>query len=282
MARDTLALAGAACLVVALLVGGFALATSASGPRRLVAGYLTWLDAALARTLATTSARQVLALQVLATVACLLGAAAIAGWLIVLAPLPFALTGVALAAGRRARFRALEDQLSPWLVAMANTLKTSGSIADALGQTLGALRAPLAQELDVTVKGLRLGAPVDAALRDLGERVASASLSAAITTLVVGRRTGGALPTLLEGAALSVRERLRLERVFRQHTAAARLQIIVLALGPLVLIGALLRTQPTFFDPLFASAVGVPLIAIAGVLWLAAVGIARRIMASVV
>ena len=276
------ALLGGVALALALAVLGYRLASPGSEVRRAADRYLRWLDAELTAIRSPTRAIHVLVAQLLGTVALLGVAAGYNGYAALLVPAPFALTGPMLRRARARRAATIEQQLGGWLVAMSNVLKVSGSVSDALAQSVELTRAPLAEELDRCTKEIRLGAPVDAALRSLTERVGSPMLAAAVTTLIIGRRTGGALPTLLDESARASREHLRLERVFRQHLAAARLQFFALSLGPPLLIGGLDRMQPGFFDPLLGSPLGLTILVGAGALWLVAILIARRVMMSAV
>jgi tight adherence protein B len=278
----SLALAGGTVLMVALAIASYAAAAPRGPLRRLVNDYLVWLGSELERQRASTSPGQVLAAQCGATIALLVGGAAVSGYLFLAVPLPFSLTRWGLRVAERKRVLAIEAQLSGWLVALANSLQVSGSIADSMAQTLELTRPPLVVEVDRTVKEMRFGSTVDAALRDLASRVGSSMLSAAVTTLIVGRRTGGALPTLLDRTAGVTRERQRLERVFRQQLASARIQFQGLAIGPPLMIAGLDQMQPGFFDPLLYTSIGNMVATICAVMYLTAILLARRIMASVV
>ena len=277
-----LALAGAVALLVGLSLGGYAAAAPRGLVRRTLDDYLTWLGGQLQQLHASISAGRLLAIQIAATIGLLVGGAAVSGYLLLAAPLPLALTKWGLRVAERRRIHAIEAQLGGWLVALANSLKVSSSIADSLAQTLEMTREPLAGELDRTVKEIRFGATVEAALRDMASRIRSPMLAAAVTTLVIGRQTGGALPTLLERTAGVTRERQRLERVFRQQLASARVQFQGLVLGPPLMITGLDQMQTGFFDPLLYTSIGNLVAIVCGVLYLVAILLARRIMALVI
>jgi tight adherence protein B len=277
-----LAIGGAAALLVGLFLFSWAAASPRGLVRRTLHDYLSWLGSQLQNLHAQVSPTRVLVMQVAATIGLLIGGSAISGYLFLAAPLPLALTRWGLRLAERKRTDAIEAQLGGWLVALANSLKVSGSIVDSMAQTLEMTRPPLAQELDRTVKEVRFGASVEAALRDLASRVQSPMLAAAVTTLVIGRRTGGALPTLLERTAGVTRERQRLERVFRQQLSSARIQFQGLALGPPLMIAGLDQMQPGFFDPLLQTSIGNMIAVVCGVLYMVAILLARRIMALVI
>ncbi|MEU8801495.1 type II secretion system F family protein [Spirillospora sp. NPDC048819] len=74
------------------------------------------------------------------------------------------------------------------------------------------LADPAGEELRRTADGLRLGQPVDEALRDLGERLPSRELGVLISTLLVSARAGGSLVTALRTIATTLEERKEIRR----------------------------------------------------------------------
>lgn len=267
----------------ALVAGGaaaFGLALRPTGPLgRAVARYVARLDAECrfqfyAIDGAQLAARQ-LAGAVLAVAACVLFDQAYL-WL-----LPLAVAALPYPVLRRLRLKRIErieQQLDGWLVILANMLKTAGGLGDALAASADLVRPPLRQELDLTLKEIRLGATLDDALRQLGERVKSSTLAAVITLLVVGRRTGGELPSLLETAAAALREMARLEALIRSKTSEGKLQVVVLALAPIATVFLFRLVDPHFFDPLLESLLGYAMLGGAVVLWVLALLSARKIL----
>ena len=179
---------------------------------------------------------------------------------------------------RKKRIERIEQQLDGWLLVLANMLKTAGGLGDALAASADLVRPPIRQELDLTLKEVRLGATLDDALRQLGERVKSSTLAAVITLLVVGRRTGGELPVLLETAAAALREMARLDGVIRAKTAEGKVQVLVLALAPIAMVLTFRLIDPHFFDPLVESIMGYAILGAAIVLWMLALLTARKIL----
>ncbi|HEY0709750.1 MAG TPA: hypothetical protein VGG33_23255, partial [Polyangia bacterium] len=66
------------------------------------------------------------------------------------------------------RVRQIEEQTVPWLVMLVNSLKVTGSLADAFKQTLELTRGPLGQELDLMLKEIHMGLALPDAVRGLG------------------------------------------------------------------------------------------------------------------
>ena len=180
---------------------------------------------------------------------------------------------------RVARVMATEEQLAAWLVSVAGALRSGNPIAEALVASLETTPAPLSEEVDLTMTEHRLGVPLSDALTALSTRLGSRTVSSAVFVLALARQTGGDVPVTLERAAASLRELARLEGVVRSKTAEGKAQALVISLMPAPLVGIIELTSPGFFAPLTSSASGYAVVAAAGVLWLAAVLLAKRIVA---
>ena len=174
---------------------------------------------------------------------------------------------------------AIEAQLDTFLLALANALKASPSLGDALGATTMLLRAPIKQELELTMKENQLGMPLDQALLNMASRVGTRAFSGALSTVLIGRQTGGDLPKILETSAGTLREMARLEGVVRTKTAEGRAQGWVLGVIPPVLVVLLNWLDPEWLRPLSTSFIGYIISTIAVLFWVAAVFAARKILA---
>lgn len=178
----------------------------------------------------------------------------------------------------RARVVRLEHQLDGWLMLLANALRATPSLGDAIVSTSVLTPGDFGEEVQVLVKELKLGVPVDRALQALSERTGSDIVSAAMTAIVVARRTGGDLPSALEDSATSLRETARLEGVLRTKTAEGRGQVLVLSIAPIMLCAVIRWLEPTWFDATLQHPVGRMLIVGCVLVWLVAALWARRIV----
>lgn len=201
---------------------------------------------------------------------------------------PIALIGIPLVAAapalwfidaRHKRQEKIEQQLDTFLLALANALKASPSLGDALNATSTLLRAPMKEELELTVKENQLGVPLDQALLNMARRVGSRAFSGALTTVLIGRQTGGDLSRILETSAATLREMARLEGVVRTKTAEGKAQAWVLGVIPPLLVALLNWMDPQWLQPLSSGIIGYIIVAIAVVFWVAAIFAARRILA---
>lgn len=178
----------------------------------------------------------------------------------------------------RRRVARLEEQLDSWLLMLSNALSASPSIGEAIASTANLVSAPLREELDLLIKEIRLGTSLDEALQNTTRRVQSASVSDALATLVLGRKTGGSLRKILEDTACILRESARLEGVLRAKTAEGRGQIIALAAMPFVICSVIVWMDPSWFEPMRYHSAGQLILLICAVTWTLALLWARRIV----
>ncbi len=176
------------------------------------------------------------------------------------------------------RLRKLEELLDSWLLMLANALKASPSLGEAISNSAKLIRPPFSEEIDLVLKEMKLGTPLDQAVLNMSRRVNSRVISSSLATILVGRQTGGDLPNILETSASTLREMARLEGVVRTKTAEGKMQVIVLAVIPFALLGMIHYMDNTWLRPLVETNIGYGIIAVATILWMTALILARRIL----
>jgi tight adherence protein B len=282
MSWNTVLLGRLAALLLGLGIGvwvGFGIVPYNSKPRRRYRSYVVSIGAELRMMHSTTTAEQFVMGQagILAVSALmfLTGHYFVGGSVLVCVPL----TNVLLARQKLLRITRIEEQLDGWVTALANALKATPAIAEAIASTVRIVDDPIRQELDVVVKEYHLGTPLDKALENMAERVGSRTVRTVVTTLIVARTSGGNLPQTLELAAASLREMARLEGVVRTKTAEGKAQAYVISAIPLPIYLGLRSMQPEMYRVMETTNLGNFLFFIAGVLWVAAALMARKILA---
>lgn len=263
----------AARLVWALVTAG------ASHPLRVpLSSYYLRLHKDLTFVRSAWSTRSVVGVQLALAVFGLLGAAAQSLWSLVWLALLVGFRWIVVYARRR-RVSQIEGQVEGWLWALARALEAAPSLGEALLATALSSPSPMREELEWVQSEMQLGASIERALSAWEMRVGSEVLSLALLTLHIGRQTGGALPQVLKDSASALREMERLRGVIRVKTAEGRAQSMLIGGLPIPLYFAVDWIDSTHFDPLEHSSLGQALVAIAVVLWLAAVFSAKKIMA---
>jgi tight adherence protein B len=271
----------ALAITAALLAGVWALFGTPEGAGRTkLSAYYDWLDRRLRFVRATTSARRVVVAQTVAGALALVGAVALGQWLLLpVVPIVALLPWLALEQRAARRVTLVEEQIEPWLNAVANALKASPSLGEAIASTTTLVPSPISEEVDVLVKEYELGTPLDRALDNLGARISSQTLSGTVLALKVARKSGGNLPEMLENAAAALRELARLEGVVRTKTAEGKAQAFVIGAIPIPMVGGIHLMDPHFFEPLASTFLGNMIVVGAAAMWATAILLARKILA---
>jgi len=149
-----------------------------------------------------------------------------------------------------ARRNRIDDQSHGFALALANALKATASIGDAMRGATDVTGAPLKQELQVVLRQVGVGSTMEEALLALSTRVQSTALDVVVSALLIGRQTGGDLPRILEGTASSLRDLKRLEGLTDKVTRSAKQSLAVSAAVTAGIAIMLPRMFPGFLDPL--------------------------------
>lgn len=149
-----------------------------------------------------------------------------------------------------ARRAKIDDQANGFALALANSLKATASIGDAMRGATDVTGAPLKQELQTVLRQVGVGSTMEEALLALSTRVQSTALDVVVSALLIGRQTGGDLPRILEGTAASLRDLKRLEGLTDKVTRSAKQSLGISAAVTAGIAIMLPRMFPGFLDPL--------------------------------
>jgi tight adherence protein B len=136
---------------------------------------------------------------------------------------------------RRATARAalMEDQLAEAVSSLAAGMRAGLSLARSIRFAAEEAEPPLAASLTSVADRADLGVPLEEALAGWARATASADVRLLAGVLDLHRRTGGELPSVLDGVAATLRERRASAREVRALTAQARLSGAILGLLPI-------------------------------------------------
>ena len=275
---SVLVVSGIALIAVALATITWVLITDPlSGPRRLLAVYLHRLNVDLDFVRARSSSTRFVLAQLAVAIALTALGVVLDSRAFYGVPIALLLPPVLLRRQTKKRRDTIVEQLPPWLILLANMLRTSGSLTDALAMTVPLTSKPIREELARASKEISLGQMVDVALTSMVSRINRPVFGAAVTTLLIARRTGGDLPRLLEQVAATIREIARLEGVVRSKTAQSKMQLVAMAAFPPLMYYALRMADPLFFEAL-VGLTGVVVYGISAALWASALLLARKFL----
>lgn len=255
-------------------------ASPSSAVSRLWGRYVAYLDRGLRALFLPESGRRIAMGQVAAMSAVVLlqvssGIPVWPIWGIVIAVSPVAY----LHHERDKRIERIEGQIDAFIVSLANALKTVPNPGAALEATTMVLASPMKQEIEQVLAEMRVGSTLEQGLIAMSARLRSKSVDVAVSTVLIGLRVGGNLPLTLERTAGAIREMNRLLGVVRTKTGEGRMQLWVLVFFPVFAVGVMDFVQPGYFAPLEHTLYGQIAVSVAVVFWLAALVVARNVLA---
>jgi tight adherence protein B len=154
------------------------------------------------------------------------------------------------------RRRALVEQLPAFLDAVVRLVTIGHSVPAAFHAAAAGTRAPLRVPLERALALSRAGLPLDAALRQAGDRVRVRELSLLAAMLGLALRFGGRADLLLERMAHFLRDTAQAEQELLALSADTRLSAWVLGLLPIVLGGAIVMFNAGYFTHLWDDPAG--------------------------
>jgi tight adherence protein B len=158
---------------------------------------------------------------------------------------------------RRGRLVEFQAQLPATLNLLSGSMRAGFSFAQGLESVANEATQPTRRELQRVFTESRLGRPIEDALEDSAQRMASVDLMWAVMAIRIQREVGGNLAELLDTVAdtMTQRERLRLE--IRALTAEGRFSGWILGLFPVAFAGILYLVQPDYMSVLFQETIGI-------------------------
>lgn len=148
---------------------------------------------------------------------------------------------------------------------ISNSLKAGHSFAQALHMVVEDLEGPIQVEMKQVEYDVQIGFSMEDALDRAADRIMSEDFGLVAVGIRIQRQVGGNLAEVLDKAAGTIRDRVRIEREVKMLTAQGRLSGTIFMLLP-VGIGLLLFTiNPAYMGVMFTSSLGILLLLVAAV-----------------
>lgn len=168
-------------------------------------------------------------------------------------------------------YKNFDDCLADSLQGLASSLEAGLTLQQALGVAVESSPPAFAYQAKRAIVEYKLGTDIDQCLLNITERIPTGSSKMSIGALIIGRKLGGPLPTILKRIAIIIRERARVEGRLRTLTAQGRGQgMLVCSLPVCVIVGTAIFA-PAKFEMLTTNIMGQLLLF--GVIALEAIGI---------
>ena len=191
-----------------------------------------------------------------------------AGWAmsmalgLMLAAIPYTYVRVA----RRRRLRRFETLFPEAVDLMSRAIRAGHAFTTGIKMVADEMADPVGKEFRRVFEEQNLGLPLRNALMGLLDRVELVDLKLFVVAVLVQRQSGGNLSEILDKIAYTIRERFRILRQLRVHTAQGRLTGIILSALPPVMGAIIYWLNYDYMKIIFERDMGIYILIAAAVL----------------
>jgi tight adherence protein B len=165
---------------------------------------------------------------------------------------------------RSKRLRRFEELLSEGLTLLVSALRVGHSLMTAIGYLGQESSEPLAGEFRKCFEEQNYGLDMRTAMVNLATRVPLQDVRIFVAAVLIQKESGGNLAEILEQVAATIRERFRLRKQVRVHTAQGRATGWILSLLPVLLGVAMYLLHPEGISVLWTRPMGQKMLYTAG------------------
>jgi len=145
---------------------------------------------------------------------------------------------------RRARFT---DQFAEAIDIIVRSLRAGHPVPSAIKLAAKELPDPIGTEFGLVEDELTFGLDLEAALRNLQERVGQEDLPLFVTSIAIQTQSGGNLTEILDNLCGVIRQRAKMRRKIRALSAEGRISAIILSSTPIALFAIINTLSPSFY-----------------------------------
>ena len=179
---------------------------------------------------------------------------------------------------RASRLGKFEQRLPEALDMMVSAIRAGHGLLAAIGTVAKETPAPISVEFRKCFDEQNFGLDFRNAMENLATRVPLHDVQIVVTAMLIQKESGGNLAEIIEKVAHIIRERFRLKRQVRVHTAQGRLTGWILALLPVILGFGIFLVNPEYMQALWQNPTGVKLMYTASIMTLIGGLIIRKIV----
>lgn len=154
---------------------------------------------------------------------------------------------------RNARF---VSQMVDGLTIMSNGVRSGLSITQSMERVVESMPNPLSQEFELALSKVRLGVSIEESLNDLAQRIPEPDVQMFVMSVNILKETGGDMASTFQTITETIRERNKLLQKIEALTAQGKMQGIIMAMVPFILLVVFSVIDPDFVAPLFGTTLG--------------------------
>lgn len=157
---------------------------------------------------------------------------------------------------RTKRFQKFEEKFPEAIDTLARAVRAGHAFTTAIELIANEVAEPVGGEFRQLFEEQKFGLPVRDALLNLADRIPLVDVKFFVTAVMLQRETGGNLAEILDNLSYVIRERFKILRQVRVHTAQGRLTMLLLMALPPTIVVVMLLINPGFILPLFKEWLG--------------------------
>ncbi len=157
---------------------------------------------------------------------------------------------------RTRRFQKFEEKFPEAIDTLARAVRAGHAFTTAIELIANEVAEPVGGEFRQLFEEQKFGLPVRDALLNLADRIPLVDVKFFVTAVMLQRETGGNLAEILDNLSYVIRERFKILRQVRVHTAQGRLTMLLLMALPPTIVVVMLIINPGFILPLFKEWLG--------------------------
>jgi tight adherence protein B len=168
------------------------------------------------------------------------------------ATLPF----IYIAFRRARRFAKFEELFPDAIDLLARAVRAGHAFTTGLELIAREMPEPVASEFRITYEQQNFGLPLRDALQNLATRMPSSDVNFFVSALQIQRESGGNLAEILDNLSYVVRERFKILRQVKVHTAQGRMTLYLLTALPPAAAVLMYLSNPKYISILFTDPLG--------------------------
>lgn len=154
------------------------------------------------------------------------------------------------------RAAAINAALPDALAQMGGAMRAGSTFISAMQAMVEEQKGPISQEFSLLLREQRMGARLEEALDNLGERVQTEEMDLLISAALISQDIGGNLAEIFIRLSETLRRKMEMEGKVKGLTAQGVLQGYVVTALPFLILLALMVIEPEATRPMFTSLLG--------------------------
>ncbi|MDY2753459.1 MAG: type II secretion system F family protein [Blautia obeum] len=175
-------------------------------------------------------------------------------------------------------------QFKEAILAVSSAMNIGYSVENAFREAQKELKkiypeeARISKELQMIVRQLRVHVPMEQILEELSQRAPTEDVRNFVTVFVAAKKSGGNMIAIIQNTANQIGDKMDVKREIDTILASKRYEFRVMSVVPYAIIGYMSLSFPEFMECLYGNILGIGVMTICLVIYLAAYYLGLRII----